>query len=39
MEEDSIRLIDMHIHTDNSPDGHHSAMFMAETAEEKSSKQ
>lgn len=35
MEEDSIRLIDMHIHTDNSPDGHHSAMFMAETAEEK----
>ncbi len=26
------RVMDSHIHTDNSPDGHHSAMFMCETA-------
>ena len=27
------KLVDMHVHTDNSPDGHHSAMFMCEKAE------
>ncbi len=26
------RIMDSHVHTDNSPDGHHSAMFMCETA-------
>ncbi len=30
-----IPLMDMHTHTDNSQDGHHSAMYMAEKAEEK----
>ena len=29
---DYKRIIDMHTHTDNSPDGHHSPMFMCETA-------
>ena len=29
------RIIDTHTHTDNSPDGHHSAMFLCETAEQK----
>ena len=28
-----IKIIDMHTHTDNSPDGNHSAMYMAEIAE------
>lgn len=28
-----IKIIDMHTHTDNSPDGNHSAMYMAEVAE------
>ncbi|MCQ2463731.1 MAG: histidinol-phosphatase HisJ family protein [Clostridia bacterium] len=28
----SYKLIDLHIHTDNSPDGHHSPMFMCEEA-------
>lgn len=32
---ENIKIIDMHTHTDNSFDGHHSAMFMAETAESK----
>ena len=27
------RIIDTHVHTDNSPDGHHSAMYMCERAE------
>ena len=27
------RIIDTHVHTDNSPDGHHSAMYMCECAE------
>lgn len=27
------RIIDMHVHTDNSPDGNHSAMFVCEKAE------
>lgn len=27
------RTIDMHVHTDNSPDGNHSAMFVCEKAE------
>lgn len=27
------KLVDMHVHTDNSPDGHHSAMFICEKAE------
>lgn len=27
------RLVDMHVHTDNSPDGNHSAMFICEKAE------
>lgn len=27
------RKIDLHVHTDNSPDGNHSAMFMCERAE------
>jgi histidinol phosphatase-like PHP family hydrolase len=28
-----IKIIDLHTHTDNSPDGNHSAMYMAEIAE------
>lgn len=27
------KLIDMHVHTDNSPDGNHSAMYICEQAE------
>lgn len=27
------KLVDMHVHSDNSPDGHHSAMFICEKAE------
>ena len=27
------KLVDMHVHTDNSPDGNHSAMFICEKAE------
>lgn len=27
------RIIDTHVHTDNSPDGHHSAMYMCECAD------
>ncbi len=27
------RIIDLHVHTDNSPDGNHSAMFICERAE------
>ena len=27
------KLVDMHVHTDNSPDGHHSSMFICEKAE------
>lgn len=27
------RVLDMHVHTDNSPDGNHSAIFMCEQAE------
>lgn len=30
-----IKIIDLHTHTDNSPDGNHSAMYMAELAEQK----
>lgn len=26
------KLIDLHVHTDNSPDGHHGAMLLCETA-------
>lgn len=29
----NIGIIDMHTHTDNSPDGNHSAVYMAEIAE------
>ncbi|MDR1629989.1 MAG: histidinol-phosphatase HisJ family protein [Oscillospiraceae bacterium] len=29
---DYKRLIDLHVHTDNSPDGHHAAMLICETA-------
>ena len=28
----TVKLMDMHTHTDNSPDGTHSTMFMCETA-------
>lgn len=28
-----IKIIDLHTHTDNSPDGNHSCSYMAETAE------
>lgn len=28
-----IKIIDLHTHTDNSPDGNHSCAYMAETAE------
>lgn len=27
------RTVDLHVHTDNSPDGNHSAMFICEKAE------
>ena len=27
------RKLDLHVHTDNSPDGNHSAMFLCERAE------
>ena len=27
------KLVDMHVHTDNSPDGNHSSMFICEKAE------
>ena len=27
------RKLDLHVHTDNSPDGNHSAMFICERAE------
>ena len=27
------KLVDMHVHTDNSPDGNHSAMYICEHAE------
>ena len=27
-----IKIIDLHTHTKNSPDGNHEALFMAETA-------
>ena len=30
---DNIKIVDLHTHTDNSPDGNHSAMYMAEIAE------
>ncbi len=33
---DYQRIIDSHVHSDNSPDGHHSVMFMCETAVAKS---
>lgn len=29
-----LPIVDMHTHTDNSPDGNHSAIYMAESAEE-----
>ena len=29
-----IKIIDLHTHTDNSPDGNHSATYMAEIAEQ-----
>ncbi len=29
----SYKIIDMHTHTDNSPDGHHSAMYLCEQAD------
>lgn len=35
MSEKQTRIVDMHTHTDNSPDGNHSAIFMAEHAEKK----
>lgn len=28
-----LRTVDLHVHTDNSPDGNHSAMFICEKAE------
>ncbi len=31
-------LVDTHLHSDNSPDGHHSAMFICESAAEKNLK-
>ena len=27
------RKLDLHVHTDNSPDGNHSSMFICERAE------
>ncbi len=29
----AYKIIDMHTHTDNSPDGHHSAMYLCEQAD------
>ena len=29
------RIMDMHVHSDNSPDGHHSPMYICESAVDK----